>query len=562
MLEGCPRYCFGSEDSQDRDVLYVVPTIPDFDTARQWCRSPDENRNLIVLRDGVIVESFKGNADETNNALLATYAFHPQTLPLPITRPLPRIVPLKAARAIRVALSMMSRTTQRPLVKPALSSNNQAARVTALAGVDFAAVVVSEDAWKSIAFQLGQLLGLIGGQELYTKSAIAQAFPGLSGLLSRRPVQSADHAGIAAVRDALIEAMSVVYTRAEGSLNVFSYRSGTLTTWNQYALQCRGAVIDLNGERLLVRPYDKFFQLGEHDGWRMSDLAGRECDEIVEKIDGSLVSLFRHDGALRFATRGSLTGPLIDAAARLAGRYNLSVLDLDRWDHVFELVTPAGRFPDGFTSVRYDSEGLHLIGMRDRGTSELADYARIQATAEAAGLGHPRRFSGSFAEAVSQCARPGWQGAEGFIARFGEQRVKLKYPAYAQTSRVINALHRDPERLLRRYLRMNSKERAVYGDFLPPDIRPALDAVLAPVARGCAAVADAACEAVAALPDGDFRAKLAAIEVAIASPYRGVVIRCLKAQAFAEAAHRALAWTVQHDSERLSEDWSAIRITA
>ncbi len=166
MLEGCPHYRFGSSDSHDRDVLYAVPAIPDFATARQWCRSPDENRNLVVIRGGVVVESFKGSADETNNALLATYALHPQSHPLPITRRRTRIVPLKAARAIRVALSMMSRTSQRPLIKPALSSNDQSARVAALAAVDFSAVSVSADAWKSIAFQLGQLLGLIEGREL------------------------------------------------------------------------------------------------------------------------------------------------------------------------------------------------------------------------------------------------------------------------------------------------------------------------------------------------------------------------------------------------------------
>ena len=68
--------------------------------------------------------------------------------------------------------------------------------------------------------------------------------------------------------------MSVVYTRTSGSLNLFCYRSATMKTWNRYAMQCQGAVIDLKGERLLVYPYDKFFQFDEIDGWRREDFAG------------------------------------------------------------------------------------------------------------------------------------------------------------------------------------------------------------------------------------------------------------------------------------------------
>ena len=77
--------------------------------------------------------------------------------------------------------------------------------------------------------------------------------------------------------------------------------------------------------------------------------------------------------------------------------------------------------------------------------------------------------------------------------------------------------------------------------------------------RGCAALEEAVRAAVASMA-GDFRARLVAVEAQIAQPYRGAAIRVLKGQPLDEALFRALAWTVQNDPGRLSEDWTTIRI--
>ena len=50
----------GSEDSLDLDVVYVVPVMPAVRDCHAFCADdPDENRNLVVLRDGVVVDCFK-----------------------------------------------------------------------------------------------------------------------------------------------------------------------------------------------------------------------------------------------------------------------------------------------------------------------------------------------------------------------------------------------------------------------------------------------------------------------------------------------------------------------
>lgn len=551
-LAGRPRLIFGSEDSLDLDVVYLVDAIPDIQSARRLCRSDTENRNLVVVEDGVVVDCFKGSPDETHNALLRTHALHPQAHPLPLSAPLPRIVPLKAVRAVRITLSLLSRTPARARIKAALTSFDQQRRLDVLRQLDFTALPLSADVAKSIAFQLGQLRALIDGDEHYTKSAVAAALPDLAPLLARDP--GADRAALNALRDDLLGAMAMVDTQADGDLNVFCYRSSALPAWNQLALQSRGVVIDMRRERCLVQPYDKFFQLDEVDGWRREDFAGQRPDEIVEKVDGSLVSLFRHQGALRFVSKGRFDSAQAQAALRLSSQYDLSVLDLDRWDHVFEVVCDDNRFPRGFTSVRYDAEALYLIGLRDRHTREMASYEAVVSAAQAAGLRHPRRYTGTFEQAVAACADPRWHNEEGWIARFGERRVKLKRASYRKTSNVINGIKHGSGRIFRQYLKMSAQQRAAFGDFMPPDLRPHLDAELAPYAAHRARLEEAAAQVVSAHFDGDIRALIAHIEASIAPAYRGVLLRLARGQPGGEATHRALAWTLRHAPERARAD--------
>ncbi len=555
-LRDRPRFVFGSHDSRDRDALYSVDALPDREVAKRWCSSAHENRNLIVIEDGVIRECFKGNADETHNALLRTYSLHPQAHPLPLTRALPRLVPLKAVRAVRITLSHLSRTARRAEIKAALRSLDQQRRVALLAELDLGALEASADAWKTIAFQLAQLLALIDGRELYTKAEVSAFAPQLASLLARAPATRRDKQALGELRDQLVDALAVAYTRRDGGLNVFCYRSSTPRDWSRYAAQCRGVVIDLQTERCLVTPYEKFFRLDERDGWRRADLRGETPDEIVEKVDGSLVSLFRHEGRLRFASKGSFDSEAVRAAERLASRYPLERLELDRASHIFEVVYGQSRFPRGFTSVRYEHEALYLTGIRDRVTGEMSSYARVRERAAALGLRYPRRFDGSFDAAVAWCESPGWVNAEGWVANFKGRRVKLKHHAYLRTSDVINGLKRDPERILRAYLRLPKDERARFGDFMPPDLRPHLERALAPYHQRREALLEVAARHVDERFSGDLAGYAACLRREVAPAYHKLLLRLARRQAHDEALHRAVAWTLTSAPWRCEGAWT------
>lgn len=187
------RYIHGSEDSLDVDVYYVFDELPEFSECRRFCsEDKDENRNIIVIRDGIVSECFIGTVDEINNALIDTYPLHKQEYPLLVTRRVERDVVIKSIRAVRGILSLISRSQYRAAVKGALNANWKE-RVSALSSIDFTTVNYQDldkqydgtHIKKVIAFQIGQTLGLYDGVELYTKSEIARTYPELRPFLYR-----------------------------------------------------------------------------------------------------------------------------------------------------------------------------------------------------------------------------------------------------------------------------------------------------------------------------------------------------------------------------------------
>lgn len=189
------RYIHGSADSIDLDTVYVFEEMPSFLQCQHFCQShTSENKNIIVIGDGIVVDSFKGLPDEVNNALYTTYPLHAQEYPLLVNRMVSRDVFLKDITVTRKLLSSLTRTNLRPVIKDALRGNWQcrlsALRSLALSEIRF---MQSDDGFplelrKMFAFQLGQAIGLHQGKELYTKADISAVFPNLHPYLYREDV--------------------------------------------------------------------------------------------------------------------------------------------------------------------------------------------------------------------------------------------------------------------------------------------------------------------------------------------------------------------------------------
>ncbi|MNN57862.1 hypothetical protein D3C81_1728720 [compost metagenome] len=94
-------------------------------------------------------------------------------------------------RVVRCLLSHCSRTQYRSKVKEALRSSSWKFKLDTLKEIDFTSIDdygkngSKEDVYKIFAFQLGQVLSLIKGVEVYTKSSIAKEHIGLKKYLYR-----------------------------------------------------------------------------------------------------------------------------------------------------------------------------------------------------------------------------------------------------------------------------------------------------------------------------------------------------------------------------------------
>ena len=103
------KYIHGSADSLDKDIHYVFDELPPLNDCKVFCSTdPNENRNIIVIKDGEVVQCYKGTIDEVNNAIFRTYSLHEQSSPLLITHNIKRDAKLKAIRAVRIILSHMA----------------------------------------------------------------------------------------------------------------------------------------------------------------------------------------------------------------------------------------------------------------------------------------------------------------------------------------------------------------------------------------------------------------------------------------------------------------------
>lgn len=180
------KYVHGSGDSTDNDVIYVVDELPSKQDCKRFCSNqdnPDENRNICVIKNGEVVQCYKGTPDEVNNAVFLTYNLHKQEYPLLITHLVPRDAAAKCMRAVRIILSHLSRSQYRPQVKHALVSNFTTRLKTLedinLETIDFDHLnnnMTREDILKTIAFQIGQTYLLLQGREAYTKASVAELF--------------------------------------------------------------------------------------------------------------------------------------------------------------------------------------------------------------------------------------------------------------------------------------------------------------------------------------------------------------------------------------------------
>jgi RNA ligase len=71
--------------------------------------------------------------------------------------------------------------------------------------------------------------------------------------------------------------------------------------WDYITSACRGLVVEIPSGKIIARPFPKFFNIEEKKHTESDNF------ELYQKVDGSLGILFRYQGDIVLATRGSFT---------------------------------------------------------------------------------------------------------------------------------------------------------------------------------------------------------------------------------------------------------------
>ena len=171
----------------------------------------------------------------------------------------------------------------------------------------------------------------------------------------------------------------------DGDLLMFSYTPPAQYAgrWNAFERLSRGLILHATSGEVVARPFDKFFNWGE--GGRTSDAP---IVAVMEKMDGSLIIGFHHDGRWRAATRGSFTSDQAQWAQRQLDALPALADVPTHWTLLAEAVYPANRIVIDYGG----RENLYLLAMRHRQTGDYADLSLVSETAAQLGLPRPATY--------------------------------------------------------------------------------------------------------------------------------------------------------------------------
>lgn len=203
------------------------------------------------------------------------------------------------------------------------------------------------------------------------------------------------------------------------------------TAWD---LESRGLVFDAQTGELLSRPLHKFFNMGERAGLNEIDFSGGW--DAFEKLDGSMIGAFVHQGEVHFHTRGGIS-PQARAALEAASENELALVlaaSAINATPVFEWTAPENRIV-----IPYDRSELTLLALRDNATGAYLDREEIArehgvktAATIATGINSAQDFLDLFADLVER------KDIEGIVlVGPNGRRVKVKCREYLKRHKIL-----------------------------------------------------------------------------------------------------------------------------
>ena len=190
--------------------------------------------------------------------------------------------------------------------------------------------------------------------------------------------------------------------------------------WDEITLQCRGLVTDNEGN-VVARPFKKFFNIeeGRH--------TPTEEFEVFEKMDGSLGIVFKYNGEVIYATRGSFTSDQSKWMANYGNKNNFKDILVEGFTYLFEIIYPENRIVVDYGG----EEKLVLLGIINTETGEEVPHNDLFE-----GFDVVKKYDGirDYSELKGKVDN----NAEGFVVRFSNgDRMKIKGEEYLRLHKIM-----------------------------------------------------------------------------------------------------------------------------
>lgn len=220
-------------------------------------------------------------------------------------------------------------------------------------------------------------------------------------------------------------------THESGELLIYNYspKAQYERVWNEWTMQCRGLIMDRH-ERIIARPFKKFFNLEEHQQELIPKGNMSESFEVYEKLDGSLGILYQHQNQYFIATRGSFnSAQALKATQMLYEKYAHAIPQfLPNKTYLFEIIYPENRIVINYG----EDEALILLAVIDNKTGRDEPLADI-------GFPLVKRYDGINDLAILKTLEE--DNKEGFVVKFASGfRVKVKFEEYVRLHRILTQI--------------------------------------------------------------------------------------------------------------------------
>jgi len=236
----------------------------------------------------------------------------------------------------------------------------------------------------------------------------------------------------------------IKYNIWEECLVVLNYCQIDSPKYDTITLECRSLVLELDTWEVVSRSFDRFFNLGEYEetteDWvrRPSESPARfRTMSFFEKMDGSLLGVFKYKGQVLYRTRSvimpdsSINGFSTSWKDRIEQCIDFSVvneiLDLYKgYTLICELICPENR-----VVVDYQGE-TKITLLACRGKNDYCSWQDLELFASALNFSLPEKFSFSSTEECQNTVHSLKDLKEGIVAydTSGKPCVKIKNPAY------------------------------------------------------------------------------------------------------------------------------------